>query len=101
MIILQNKNAIIYGAGGSLCNAIARALASAGVRVFLTGRNLGSVQKVADDILAASGSAEADQVDAMDEKAVNDHLAMVVKKQGRWISMYSPSRLTLLNKCSH
>ena len=61
-MILQNKNAIIYGAGGSLGGAVAKALASAGARVFLTGRNLSSVKKVADEILASGGSAEADQV---------------------------------------
>jgi 3-oxoacyl-[acyl-carrier protein] reductase len=82
-MILQNKNAIIYGAGGSLGGAVAKALASAGARLFLTGRNLSAVQKVADEILASGGSAEAEQVDAMDEKAVNGHIAMAVKKAGK------------------
>ncbi len=66
MNILQNKNAIIYGAGGSLGGAVAKALASAGARVFLTGRNLLSVQKIADEILSAGGRAETAQVDAFD-----------------------------------
>jgi NAD(P)-dependent dehydrogenase (short-subunit alcohol dehydrogenase family) len=56
-VIFQNKNAIIYGAGGSLGGAVAKALADAGARLFLTGRNLSSVQKVADEILSSGGRA--------------------------------------------
>jgi 3-oxoacyl-[acyl-carrier protein] reductase len=82
MMILQNKNAIIYGAGGSIGGAVASAFASAGARVFLTGRNLSSVQKVADKILASGGSAEAAQVDALDEKAINGHIDTVIRKAG-------------------
>ncbi|HMI62441.1 MAG TPA: SDR family oxidoreductase [Puia sp.] len=82
MNILQNKNAIIYGAGGSMGGAVAKALASAGARVFLTGRNLRSVQKIADEILAAGGRAETAQVDAFDEKAVNSHIDAVLRSAG-------------------
>ena len=82
-MLLHNKNAIIYGAGGSIGEALAKAFAHAGARVFLTGRSLQSVQKVADEILAAGGSAEADQVDALDEKAINDHIARIVQKAGK------------------
>jgi 3-oxoacyl-[acyl-carrier protein] reductase len=81
-MILQNKNAVIYGAGGSLGGAVAKALASAGARVFLTGRNLSSVKKVADEILASGGSAEADQVDALNEKEINNHIDGVLHKAG-------------------
>ena len=81
-MILQNKNAVIYGAGGSLGGAVARAMAAAGARVFLTGRNTSSVQKIADEILAAGGRVEVDQVDAMDEKAINSHLEKVVQQAG-------------------
>lgn len=81
-MILQNKNAVIYGAGGSLGGAVAKAFAGAGARVFLTGRNLSSVKKVADEILASGGSAEAYQVDALDEKAINRYIETVVQKAG-------------------
>jgi 3-oxoacyl-[acyl-carrier protein] reductase len=81
-MILQHKNAVIYGAGGSVPAAIARALAAAGAHVFLTGRNLSNVQKVADDILASGGTAEAAQVDALDEKAVNDYIKTIVDRAG-------------------
>ena len=77
-MLLQNKNAIIYGAGGSLGGAVARTLAGAGARVFLTGRNLTSVQKTAEEILASGGAAEVGEVDALDEKAIKDHIEKVI-----------------------
>jgi 3-oxoacyl-[acyl-carrier protein] reductase len=80
--MLQNKNAIIYGAGGSLGGAVAKAFAAAGATVFLTGRNLASVQKTADEILASGGKASASQVDAMNQAAVNDHISKVVRQAG-------------------
>lgn len=81
-MILQNKNAVIYGAGGSLGGAVAKALAAAGAKVFLTGRTIDSLQKVADEILAAGGRAVVELVDALDEKAINDHLNKMVQQAG-------------------
>jgi NAD(P)-dependent dehydrogenase (short-subunit alcohol dehydrogenase family) len=81
-MLLKNKNAVIYGAGGSLGGAVARAFAAAGARVFLTGRNTASIQKIADEIIAADGSAEAVEVDGMDEEAIKRHLDNVVSKAG-------------------
>jgi 3-oxoacyl-[acyl-carrier protein] reductase len=81
-MILQNKNAVIYGAGGSLGGAVAKAFAAAGARVFLTGKAAGSVQKVAAEILAAGGQAEVDVVDAFDEMAISGHLEKVVQTGG-------------------
>jgi len=82
-MILQNKVAIIYGAGGSLGGAVAKALASSGARLFLTGHRIDTVQKTADEILAAGGLAIVDQVDALDEKAINHHLDKVLQQAGR------------------
>lgn len=79
---LANKNAIIYGAGGSLGGAVAKALAGAGARVFLTGRNLTPLQNLANEILASGGKAEAGIVDAMDKKAIDDHLEKMLRSAG-------------------
>ncbi|MEJ7767475.1 MAG: SDR family oxidoreductase [Chitinophagaceae bacterium] len=79
-MLLKNKNAVIYGAGGSLGGVIAKALAGAGATVFLTGRHIGSVQKIADDILASNGIAVADQVDALEEKAIHTQLVSVLQQ---------------------
>ena len=78
-MMLKDKVAVIYGAGGAIGGAVARAFAAEGAEVFLTGRHLASVEVVADDV----GSAEAAQVDALDERAVDMHLQSVIKKAGR------------------
>jgi NAD(P)-dependent dehydrogenase (short-subunit alcohol dehydrogenase family) len=79
-VLLKEKTAVIFGAGGAIGGAVARAFAREGARVFLSGRRLGSVEAVAREIAAAGGSAEAAQVDALDEQAVNDHTADVIAK---------------------
>jgi NAD(P)-dependent dehydrogenase (short-subunit alcohol dehydrogenase family) len=77
-MLLENKVAVIYGAGGSIGGAVARAFAKEGARVFLTGPHRDSLEAVAKD----SGG-EAAEVDALDEQAVGKHLASVVEKTGR------------------
>ena len=74
---------MIYGAGGAIGGAVARAFAGEGARVFLTGRLRAPVEAVAKDIVSAGGSAEAAEVDALDEQAVDRHLQSVVDKAGR------------------
>jgi NAD(P)-dependent dehydrogenase (short-subunit alcohol dehydrogenase family) len=81
-MLLKNKNAVIYGAGGGVGSAVAHAFAQAGARVFLTGRNLGPVEKVEKNIAAEGGVAEVAQVDALDEEEVEKHLAAMIKKTG-------------------
>jgi NAD(P)-dependent dehydrogenase (short-subunit alcohol dehydrogenase family) len=82
-MILENKVAVIYGAGGGIGGAVARAFAREGAKVFLTGRQRAGVQAVAKDIVSASGVAEAAEIDALDEKAIDKHLESVVGKAGR------------------
>jgi NAD(P)-dependent dehydrogenase (short-subunit alcohol dehydrogenase family) len=82
-MMLNNKVAVIYGAGGDVGGAVARAFATEGASLFLTGRNLAPVHVVAKDIVAAGGSAEAAAVDALDEQAVDKHLQSVIDKAGR------------------
>ena len=82
-MLLKNKNAVIYGAGGGIGGAVARAFASAGANLFLTGHKLAPVEVVAKDIVSAGGSAEAAEVDALDEKAVDKHLQSLIDKAGR------------------
>jgi NAD(P)-dependent dehydrogenase (short-subunit alcohol dehydrogenase family) len=82
-VLLQNKNAVIYGAGGAIGSAVARAFASEGANLFLTGRYLAPVEVVAKDIVSAGGSAEAAEVDALDEQAVDKHLQSVIDRASR------------------
>ena len=81
-MLLENKNAVIYGAGGAVGGAVARAFAREGARVFLVGRTLATLDTVAHDITAAGGSAETAQVDALDREAVERHLAAMIKQAG-------------------
>jgi len=72
-MLLAGKNAIIYGAGGEIGGAMAKAFAAQGARVFLTGRTRSTLEKVAGQIREAGGHAETAEVDAMDEAAVDAH----------------------------
>src|SRR2546430_12650690 len=78
-MMLKDKVAVIYGAGGGIGGAVARAFAAEGARLFLTGRSLTPVEAVAKEVV----SAEAAEVDALDEQAVDEHLRSVIDKAGR------------------
>jgi NAD(P)-dependent dehydrogenase (short-subunit alcohol dehydrogenase family) len=82
-MLLENKIAVIYGAGGAVGGAVARAFAREGARVFLTGRNLAPVEETAKIIVAAGGAAEAAPVDALDEAAVEAHMEATLKRASR------------------
>jgi 3-oxoacyl-[acyl-carrier protein] reductase len=78
-MILENKTAAIYGGGGAIGGAVARAFAAAGARVYLAGRSMARLEKVASDIGDAAGVAE---VDVLDGRAVADHAGAVAADAG-------------------
>jgi NAD(P)-dependent dehydrogenase (short-subunit alcohol dehydrogenase family) len=82
-MLLQKKIAVIYGGGGGIGGAVARAFAREGAKLFLTGLRLAPVEAVAKEIKSAGGSAEAAEIDALDEPAVDKHLQSVIDKAGR------------------
>ena len=77
---LENKTAVIYGAGGGIGAAVAKAFAREGATVHLTGRNLARIEAVAKDIRWNGGKAEAARVDALDEEAIDRHLDSVIAR---------------------
>jgi 3-oxoacyl-[acyl-carrier protein] reductase len=81
-MLLENKNAVIYGGSGAVGGAIARAFAREGASVYLAGRSLASLDKVAKEISAAGGTAEIAELDAMDEAAVERHVDAVAASAG-------------------
>ncbi|NRQ33838.1 SDR family oxidoreductase [Nonomuraea sp. NN258] len=81
-MLLENKVAVIYGAGGSIGAAAARAFAREGARVHLAGRTPATLAKVADEIRAAGGRAETAQVDALDEDSVTAFAGSVAEREG-------------------
>jgi NAD(P)-dependent dehydrogenase (short-subunit alcohol dehydrogenase family) len=82
-MLLKDKVAVIYGAGGAIGGAVAGAFAREGARLFLTGRHLAPVQAVAKELAASGGTAEAAEVDALDEQAIDQHLRSVIDTAGR------------------
>jgi NAD(P)-dependent dehydrogenase (short-subunit alcohol dehydrogenase family) len=81
-MMLENKNAVIYGGGGAIGGAVAREFAKEGARVFLVGRTREKLEAVARDVEAAGGSAEVAVLDALDEEAVEDHARTVAAQAG-------------------
>lgn len=81
-MLLENKNAVIYGAGGAIGGAVARAFAREGAKVFLAGRTLTKLEAVAGEISTMGGMAEIAEVDALDEQSVEKYIAEVVGKAG-------------------
>ncbi len=81
-MLLENKNAVIYGGGGAIGGAVARAFAHEGARVFLAGRTREKLEDVAKDVEAEGGTAKAAVVDALDEQAVDEHAQAVVSEAG-------------------
>ena len=81
-MLLEGKNAVVYGGGGAIGGAVARAFGREGAGVFLAGRTAARLEAVADDIRAAGGTAHTAEVDALDEQAVDRHADAVVADAG-------------------
>jgi NAD(P)-dependent dehydrogenase (short-subunit alcohol dehydrogenase family) len=81
-MLLDNKNAVIYGAGGSIGGAVAKEFAREGARVFLAGRTRDPLEAVAADISSVGGSAEVAVLDALEEKAVDEHARAIASEAG-------------------
>jgi 3-oxoacyl-[acyl-carrier protein] reductase len=81
-VLLEGKNAVIYGGGGSIGGAVAQAFAREGAMVFLAGRTRARLEQVAEEIRSAGGAAETAQVDALEAKAVDAHADAVAAAAG-------------------
>jgi 3-oxoacyl-[acyl-carrier protein] reductase len=81
-MLLENKVAVLYGAGGAVGGAVARAFAGDGARLFLSGRTLETLDALARDIVSAGGQASAARVDATEPDDVEAHFESVVDQAG-------------------
>jgi 3-oxoacyl-[acyl-carrier protein] reductase len=81
-LLLENKNAVIYGGAGAIGRAVARAFAREGARVHLAGRTPTTLEAVAAEIRAVGGRVETARVDALDEAAVDEHADAVAASAG-------------------
>lgn len=81
-MLLKDKVAVIYGAGGSIGRAVSRAFAREGARVFLAGRTQSSLDEVVNEIQANGGTAQTTVLDARDEQSVFAFVDNVVQQAG-------------------
>jgi NAD(P)-dependent dehydrogenase (short-subunit alcohol dehydrogenase family) len=83
MNTLQDKNAVIFGAGGTIGAAVAKTFAAEGARVFLAGRTKAGLEALAKQIAARGGEAVTAVVDVLDDAAVNHYVEDIVREAGR------------------
>jgi NAD(P)-dependent dehydrogenase (short-subunit alcohol dehydrogenase family) len=81
-VLLTGKTAVVYGAGGAVGAAVARAYARERAVVHLAGRTVASLEPLAERIREAGGSAHVAVVDALDHDAVRAHAADVAARGG-------------------
>ena len=77
-VLLESKNCIVYGAGGGLASGICRTFAREGANLFLAGRRREPLEAVAADCPGA----EVAVLDALDERAVEEHARGVAERAG-------------------
>jgi NAD(P)-dependent dehydrogenase (short-subunit alcohol dehydrogenase family) len=82
MCNLENKIAIVTGAGGAICGEVAAALAQEGVEVAILDLSLDAAKRKAQEIAAAGGSAIAVQCDVTDKESVTAAVASVLAAYG-------------------
>jgi NAD(P)-dependent dehydrogenase (short-subunit alcohol dehydrogenase family) len=82
MQLLEHRNAVVYGAAGTIGRAVSKGFAAQGARVWLAGRTRATLEEVAADMRAAGGAAETAVVDALDGRAVDAHADAVVAQGG-------------------
>jgi NAD(P)-dependent dehydrogenase (short-subunit alcohol dehydrogenase family) len=80
--IFKNKTAVVTGAGGTLCSAIAIELARLGAKVALLGRTAEKLETVAARIRAAGGTALPLNVDVTDAAAVEAARQRIAQELG-------------------
>lgn len=81
-MLLTNKNAVVYGGGGAIGGAVARAFAREGARVFLAGRTKATLDQVASEISAQGGVADTTVVEGIDERAIDEFVDAVAAQVG-------------------
>jgi NAD(P)-dependent dehydrogenase (short-subunit alcohol dehydrogenase family) len=79
---LKGKNAVVFGAGGSIGAAVAKEFAAEGAQVFLAGRTKANVDAVVEQIAENGGHAHGAQLDAGDDIAVGEYLDAIAKWAG-------------------
>ncbi|MET0941340.1 MAG: SDR family NAD(P)-dependent oxidoreductase [Mesorhizobium sp.] len=82
-MILQERTAIVTGAGSGIGRAGSEAMAREGATVVVTDRDLDAARRTVEDIVDAGGQAEAARLDVTDDAAVAALIADVAERHGR------------------
>ena len=80
---LQNKLAVITGAGGVLCSAFAKCLSREGVRVMLLDLNYEAAKAVRDEIINDGGVAEAYACNVLERESIEAAHNDILAKYGK------------------
>lgn len=80
---LNDKVAVVTGAGGVICSTLAKDLAGQGARIALLDLAVGNAQKVADEIITAGGEAIALKANVLDLESLNAAAKTVKERFGR------------------
>src|SRR6478736_5020857 len=78
---LDSKTAVVYGAG-NIGGTAARAFAREGATVHVASRTKKRLDALAKEIRSDGGAIKTAVVDALDEKAVNEHIDGVAEEAG-------------------
>jgi 3-oxoacyl-[acyl-carrier protein] reductase len=82
LMLLDHKTAVVYGAGGAIGSAVARAYAREGAEVYLAGRTRATLEEVARRIRHGGGAAHVAEVDVLNREAVARHADGVAANGG-------------------
>lgn len=94
---LQEKVALVTGAGGGIGRATALQLAEEGARVTCTDIDLQQAEGTAARIEEAGGAASASRLDVSSEEQVEEALALTVKNQGSLDILFNNAGLAFMD----
>ena len=95
---MQGKVAFVTGAGSGIGRAGVLAMAAEGARVVVSDRDGEAARRVADEVAAAGGSAEALALDMTDTAAIEAALADAVVRHGRLDVLHSHAGIQIEGK---
>lgn len=81
-MLLQGRNAIVFGGSGAIGGAIARVMAREGAHLILGGQSQAKLDRVATDIRTPGGTAETFTFNALDEHGTMDSVAEIAGRAG-------------------
>ena len=81
---LKNRLVLVTGASRGIGRAVALAAASAGAELIITGRTIGALEELDDEIRAMNGSATIVELDMADYPAMPRLAAAISERWGLW-----------------